>query len=110
MRYCIDIDGCICTNTRGKYDEAEPCQLFIMRVNMMFDEGHHIMLFTARGTTTGIDWRDVTVEQLTRWGVKYHELVFGKPEYDVIVDDKSMSLDDFVSPELEMPDHTRSKV
>ena len=30
-----------------------------------------------------------TFEQLNKWGLKFHKLVFGKPSYDVIVDDKS---------------------
>lgn len=98
MRYCIDIDGCICNNTGGKYDRAEPEYNFIARVNLMYDAGHHITLFTARGTTTGKDWRDVTVDQLRRWNVKYHELLFGKPEYDVIVDDKVMTCEEFLAP------------
>ncbi len=24
------------------------------------------------------------------WGVKYHSLIFGKPSFDIIVDDKSL--------------------
>ena len=31
-----------------------------------------------------------TKKQLKMWGVKYHELIFGKPSYDIIVDDKSI--------------------
>ena len=29
-----------------------------------------------------------TLNQLNKWGLKFHKLVFGKPSYDVIVDDK----------------------
>ena len=27
--------------------------------------------------------------QLKKWGVKYNELILGKPEYDILFDDKS---------------------
>ena len=47
--------------------------------------------WTARGTTTGVDWRAITEDQFTRWGVKYHDLKFGKPYYDLFIDDKNMN-------------------
>ena len=33
-----------------------------------------------------------TFNQLKKWKVKFHELRFGKPSYDVFVDDKSIFL------------------
>ena len=30
-----------------------------------------------------------TQSQLNLWGLKYHKLIFGKPEYDIVIDDKS---------------------
>jgi hypothetical protein len=30
---------------------------------------------------------------LSDWGVKYHKLLFGKPDYDVLVCDKAASWD-----------------
>ena len=27
--------------------------------------------------------------QLITWGLKFHELIMGKPSYDIIIDDKS---------------------
>ncbi len=50
------------------------------------------MLFTARGSGTGKDWTEVTAEQMERWGVRYHELCFGKPPADYYVDDRLVSL------------------
>ena len=35
--------------------------------------------------------RDLTEKQLEKWGVKYHELLFGKPHADVFIDDKAVS-------------------
>ena len=92
--YCFDIDGVICNNTWGKYGTAQPDQSMVDIVNKLFDEGHKIKLFTARGGTTGIDWRATTEEQMNKWGVKYHELIMGKPEADFFIDDKGVTLDE----------------
>ena len=97
MKYCIDIDGTICTNTCGKYEEAEPIPEAIAKVNALYDEGHSIILFTARGTTTQIDWRATTEKQLNQWKVKYHKLIFGKPEADIFIDDRAISAVDFMA-------------
>lgn len=91
--YCFDIDGTICTNTEGAYDEAQPFSDVIAEVNRLHAEGHRIYLYTARGTTTGIDWRPVTEQQLSDWGLNYHELFLGKPTADVYVDDKTITAD-----------------
>jgi len=90
MIYCVDIDGTLCSSTYGKYEEAVPFEAAIVRVNALYDAGHRIILFTARGTTTGLNWRKLTEEQLESWGVKYHELILGKPEADVFVDDRAL--------------------
>lgn len=95
MRYCVDIDGTLCNNTDGKYEEAKPIETVIKQVNSLYRHGHTIILFTARGTTTGINWRQETEKQLNTWGVLYHELIFGKPEADVYLDDKGMSLQEW---------------
>ena len=95
MIYCFDIDGTLCTNTEGSYEEALPYPEVIARVNSLFDAGHRIILYTARGSTTGIDWRVLTEDQLMSWGVKYHELLLGKPTADVYIDDKGVGVDDW---------------
>lgn len=92
MIYCFDIDGTICTTTEGEYERAEPYSDVIAAVNALYDEGHRIILHTARGSTTGISWRELTENQLWKWGVKYHELSFGKPTADVYIDDKAMNM------------------
>lgn len=95
MIYCFDIDGTVCTNTEGEYGKAEPLPDVIARVNQLFAEGHRILLYTARGATTGIDWRELTERQLREWNVSYHELFMGKPTADIYVDDKGISLSDW---------------
>ena len=95
MTYCFDIDGTLCTNTEGSYESAEPFPDAIEEVNRLGSEGHAIILYTARGSTTGIDWRGTTEQQLESWGVRYDSLVLGKPTADVYVDDKAINVLDW---------------
>ena len=96
MVYCFDIDGTLCTNTEGNYNEAEPLPAVISRINLLYEKGNKIILYTARGSTTGIDWRDLTELQLKEWNVKYHELHFGKPSADIYIDDKVLNIKDLI--------------
>src|SRR4051812_1932009 len=91
--YCFDLDGTLCTNTEGEYEVARPLPWAIERVNTLKRAGHRILIFTARGTTTGIDWRPETERQLAEWGVDYDELILGKPYGDVYIDDKALHAD-----------------
>ena len=95
--YCFDIDGTLCTNTWGAYESAEPFPDMIAQLNALYRAGHRIILFTARGTTTGVNWRTLTERQMTSWGVHYHELLFGKPQADVYIDDRAMSLEEWAA-------------
>lgn len=91
----IDIDGTICTITNGEYNKAEPYVDRIAFLNKLYDEGHEIHYWTARGSGSGKDWRDLTEAQLKWWGCKYHSWNVGKPSYDVWVDDKAFNPEDF---------------
>jgi CMP-N,N'-diacetyllegionaminic acid synthase len=88
----IDIDDTICKlKTPGEYSTATPIACAIEKANKMYDEGHEIVYWTARGSVTGLDWRELTERQFLEWGVKYHELRFGKPFYDIFIDDKNIN-------------------
>uniref|UniRef100_A0A6M3LGH3 Putative haloacid dehalogenase-like hydrolase n=1 Tax=viral metagenome TaxID=1070528 RepID=A0A6M3LGH3_9ZZZZ len=99
MKFCFDIDGTICSqkpDNQAAYNEAKPFKDVIKEINRLYKDGHTIIFLTARGSTTGIDWKDFTTEQLRKWGVKYHELHFGKPNADVFIDDKARTLEDAI--------------
>ena len=96
MTYCFDIDGTICSDTNGDYTNAQPCIEAVIAINKLHDEGHRIKFFTARGSSTGKDWCALTKRQLEDWGVRYHELIFGKPEADIFIDDKAVSAKDWL--------------
>ena len=88
----VDIDQTIADNTvKGDYTTSFPIPENIEKVNKLYDDGHRIVYWTARGANTGIDWRELTHIQLETWGAKHHELRLDKPFYDLFIDDKTIS-------------------
>lgn len=99
VRYVFDIDGTICSPCPGKYSEAKPYEDRIKKINSLFNQGHHITFFTSRGMT-GADgnislcyerYFELTKKQLNDWGVKYHQLILGKPPAEFYVDDHALN-------------------
>lgn len=95
MIYMVDIDGTICRTPRvndvHRYDMSSPIKHRIEEINKLYDQGHTIIYWTARGSGSGIDWTELTHKQLNDWGCKYHEARLGKPSYDIWIDDKAFS-------------------
>ena len=99
--YYIDIDDTICTLSGSmQYETAKPIPTAIDKVNKLYAEGHEIIFWTARGTRSGLDWRQLTEDQLLSWGVQYHELKFGKPAYDFFIDDKNINSRDWLNEKI----------
>lgn len=98
MNIYVDIDETICDYIVGEesdYPNARPISINIDKINKLYEEGHTITYYTARGTRTGIDWYDLTKTQLQKWGCKYHHLSVGeKPAYDLIICDKSRRIEE----------------
>jgi len=97
--YCIDVDETLCHSIEDDYAHSVACREAISKVNKLFDEGHTIKLFTGRGSWDNYDWREFTEKQLKSWGVKYHELIMGKPHADVFIDDKALNARDWLGRE-----------
>ena len=96
MRYIVDIDGTICTYEKGvPYKDANPLKGRIKFFNDLYELGHTIVYWTARGTVTGLDWYDLTGQQLKEWGAKHHSYKVGKPAYDVLICDKAFNTETF---------------
>jgi len=89
--YC-DIDGILLTQDKDNpaaYHKAKPIQKNIDKLNKMYYDGHVIILWTARGSISGVDFTDITIDQLDRYGIKYHKLKMDKPFFDVFIDDRA---------------------
>lgn len=101
MKVCFDIDGVLCDQVEGDYEDAQPHPGMIAVLNRLYDRGVTIVLHTSRfmGRTKGDRaeteriGRAFTERQLAAWGVRYHELWMGKPRYDYLIDDRSVFYD-----------------
>ena len=90
-RYIIDIDGTICTKTNSDYPNSKPIFDNIDVFNMLYEKGHEVHYWTARGANSGLNWDEFTVKQLNEWNVRYDSINMGKPHYDVWIDDKAFN-------------------
>ena len=96
LTYCFDLDETICARESGEdYSKSFPISGMIDFINKLYDSGHNIIIFTARGSSSGLCWKDVTEEQCKRWGLKFHKIILGKPSYDIFVDDKAVNASNF---------------
>ena len=99
----VDIDETICDTPESRdYGLSTPINERIKKINALYDKGHTIIYWTARGTGSGIDWRETTERQFKDWGVKYHDLKLGKPIYDLFVDDKNINTERFFNKEYKI--------
>jgi len=101
MRYkiiCFDIDNVICKTEKNFYSKSKPIKKNIKFINDLFDKGFVIKIFTARFMGRSNEnakiakqkASNLTIKQLKKWGVKYNSLIFGKPSFDIMVDDKAL--------------------
>lgn len=100
--FIFDIDNTISKTKGTKYQAAKPIKSKIKIINRLFDKGHIIKIFTSRymGKCNGDvnfikkKYYKKTEIQLKSWGLKFHELIFGKPIFDFLIDDKAFNIKD----------------
>lgn len=113
----VDLDDTICTRPTdlehlgpNKYKHCEPIIEMVELVNSLYDKGHTIYIYTARGMTQyngdlikiHHHIYQMTLDSLEKWGVKHHGLFLGKIVYDYFIDDKAMSLNEGIKKLKEM--------
>lgn len=94
MRICFDLDNTLCTG--APYEEAEPYRWVSKYLKELKEEGHTIIIYTARKMNThngniGLVNKSIgllTFKQLEEWDYVYDEIYFGKPAADIYIDDK----------------------
>ena len=99
MKYYVDIDNTVFSvpyEGSREYKKHTPMPKRIAHFNKLYDAGHEIYYFTARGVTSGIDWFDVTKNQLLEAGAKFTGLNVGnKPNFDILIDDKAIQAESY---------------
>lgn len=93
MKIGIDIDGTITNETKGwDYENRTPDLKVISKINKLYCQGHFIELFSSRLKKD----RQVTIAWLKKYGVKYNNLILGKPRYDYYVGDEVKTIHQFL--------------
>ena len=95
---CFDLDNTICNTKKNYYRRSTPKPKVVKYINSLYGK-YKIIIFTARfmgqenGNVSQAKKRGYkfTEKQLIKWGLKYNKLIFGKPSYDIYVDDKNLS-------------------
>ena len=96
MNYFFDLDNTLCVTKGTNYHESKPIFKRIKKVNELYNEGNIITIYTARGSVSKKNYKELTLTQLKRWGVLYHNLNIGeKPDFDILIDDKAKSDKEF---------------
>ena len=97
MKMYVDIDETICKTPENRdYSKSVPINRNIKKINEMYDKGHTIVYWSARGRRSGLDHTELTIDQLDKWGAKYHDVQVGnKPHFDMYICDKSYNSESF---------------
>jgi uncharacterized HAD superfamily protein len=90
LQIIIDLDGTICTEEKTySRSLAKPIEGAIESINKLYQKGHIIIIYSSR---TWMEY-ELTSHWLNENGVKYHQLILGKPIGDVWIDDRAIKFD-----------------
>jgi capsule biosynthesis phosphatase len=99
LRYVFDLDNTLVTYPviPKDYSTVKPINKMINLVRKLKDDGHTIIIYTARrmqthGHNIGSVIKDIgkiTFATLDKFEIPYDELIFGKPLGDIYIDDRS---------------------
>ena len=89
-------------NSIKRYKYCKPISKNINYLKRLYKDGYYIKIYTARGINTfrgdvGKIYSELfefTKNQLKKWKIPYHELVMGKQEYNLLIDDKVLNISD----------------
>ena len=105
MRICFDVDGTIAElREEGQcYSEIVPKEGSVEVLNKLKNEGHYIILHTARNMETfkgnlgkvNAVQGPILYDWLKKYNIPYDEVYFGKPSADYYIDDKGFKFDNW---------------
>lgn len=91
----VDIDNTICLTEGNDYENSTPISENIAKINKLYDEGHEIVYWTARGQRSKHDYTELTTQQLLSWNCKYTNVLMNhKPAYDLLICDKTKRIEE----------------
>ena len=68
MTIYVDIDETICVTPANRdYAKSTPIKENIKKINDLYNEGHTIIYWTARGSASGKDHSKITQKQMKEW-------------------------------------------
>lgn len=88
MQVIIDMDGTICSEER----QFSRCLAKIQdgaaeTINALYEAGNTVIIYSSR---TWMEY-EMTSDWLRKHGIKYHQLIMGKPIGDVWIDDRAIT-------------------
>lgn len=102
--FVIDLDDTICFTKNRDFEHSKPNKTVINKINELYEKGWNIIIYTARGAKScktleerEKKYRKITEKWLVNNDVYYNELIFGKMNADYYVDDKNMSIEEFIN-------------
>ena len=105
--FVIDLDDTLCYTKDRDFENSKPNIEVINKVNKLYDSGWNIIIYTARGGKScktleekETKYRALTERWLNKNNVKYTKLLFGKMNADYYVDDKNLSIEEFINIEV----------
>ncbi len=104
LRICIDLDGTICDiRQEGEsYADVKVKPYAAERIKALRAAGHTVIIYTARnmgtsGHNVGKALKNIgkiTFEWLEKNKIEYDEIFFGKPNADIMIDDRAFRFQD----------------
>ena len=104
LRICIDLDGTICDiRQEGEsYADVKAKPYAAERIKALRAAGHTVIIYTARnmgtsGHNVGKALKNIgkiTFEWLEKNKIEYDEIFFGKPNADIMIDDRAFRFQD----------------
>jgi capsule biosynthesis phosphatase len=101
LRICFDLDNTLITypTIKNDYSTVLPIIQNINLLKKLKNNGHEIIIYTARGMNKHNnnigkilkDSAQITIDTLSKFDIEYDELIFGKPNADIYIDDKSLN-------------------
>lgn len=93
--FCFDLDGTICSEKYQDYSKEELLPKISEKIKYLYQNGHQILIYTARGAKSGFNWKPLIEKQLLQWDIPYHQIITKKPFADFYIDNKGIDILNF---------------